>query len=396
MTEILRISKQQLSQIPDAVRTKMDEAGLSAPLENLLDRLNSDYAQESEDQQFLFDLLDWIILRLSDAREPLPTQVFNNLNSYLNNLQHMVERQDWHNARNHVADILRELSMLPAISPQYSTESARTLNQAMNNARRQLRASATRLDSAHTELQQTIDKAISAKTNETSERFESVLGTAQRLSRETIDEIASLRDTANEYLEEIREANRLSADAEVGGGHIDASNRERERADLWRWIALGAWMLSAAVAGGLIVLQFKATPAEWDWTQWVLRMPLGLSLIGAVAAIGKYASSQSAGHRSAEWHLRNRALALRQVRLAVHDLSSDQTNVSDAAKQLLSQVGPVLYSDRSPDEPVSCATAPDNRSPDWRLVSMSRNTFLASILSLSVVVLVVAVLALIL
>lgn len=125
-------------------------------------------------------------------------------------------------------------------------------------------------------------------------------------------------------------------------------------------------------------------------------MPLGLSLVGIIAAIGKYASSQSAGHRSSEWNLRNRALALRQIRLAVHDLSGGDSEVSDAAKTLLQQVGPVLYSDKPPDDPVSSSAAADDSSRDWRLISMPRSTFLASILSLSVVVLIVTVLALVL
>ena len=203
-----------------------------------------------------------------------------------------------------------------------------------------------------------------------------------------------LKARANDYLEEIREVNRLSADAEVGGGHIDTSNTERERADLWRWIALGAWVLDAVVAALLILLQIRFTPAGWE--QWALRMPLGLSLVGIIAAIGKYASTQSAGHRTAEWNLRNRALALRQVRLAVHDLSADQTQVSAAAQELLRQVGPVLYTDKPTEDRESPRPARDEHPQDWRLISMPRSAFLASTLSLGVVVLVVTVLALVL
>lgn len=234
MTDALHIGRDRLDEIPAAVRAKMDEVGLWSPLENLLDQLNNDHPQEVEDQEFLFDLLSWIITRLSDACEPLPVQVFNNLNSYLNNLQNWVANQDWHNSRNIVADILRELSMLPTTSPEHSADAARALNRAMKNARQQLKASDTRLATAQHEYQEALDGAIKEKTNETSERFENILGAAQRSARETVDEIGTLKNTANEYLDEIREANRLSADAEVGGGHFDASNHERSRADLWR------------------------------------------------------------------------------------------------------------------------------------------------------------------
>ena len=129
-----------------------------------------------------------------------------------------------------------------------------------------------------------------------------------------LDEIDALKTTANDYLEEIREVNRLSADAEVGGGHFDASSKERNRADVWSAIAVAAWIVAAIVAGVLIQHQIDVDPQEWDWGQWALRAPLGLSLVGIIAAIGKYASSQSAGHRDSQWSLRNRGLALRQIR----------------------------------------------------------------------------------
>lgn len=347
--EAFHIDKNRLEQMPAAVKERIDEVGLREPLENLLDHLNSDYPDDVRDQEFLHDLLDWIIRVLSDAIEPLPIQTFMNLNSYLHNLRNYVIHQDWNNIRNAVPDILRELSTMPTARPTYEIDKVRELTRALSEARRQVRASDTRLRTVRDELQQEIDNAIREKSEETTERFEHVLGAAQRSMQEALDEIDALKTRANDYLDEIREVNQLSADAEVGGGHFNTSGEERRRADIWRWIAIGAWGIAAVVAASLIRLQIDVKPDEWEWSQWALRTPLGLSLVGIIAAIGKYASSQSAGHRAAEWSLRNRGLALRQIRLAIHDLSADETRVSTAAQELLKQVAPALYTDKPPD-----------------------------------------------
>ena len=101
MVEAFHIDKNRLDQMPAAVTEKIEEVGLRAPLENLLDLLNSDHPDSSETQEFLYYLLDWILTVLSDAIEPLPSQTFNNLNSYLNNLQNWVSNQHWDNSRKH-------------------------------------------------------------------------------------------------------------------------------------------------------------------------------------------------------------------------------------------------------------------------------------------------------
>ena len=126
--EALHIDKNRLEQVPAAVKEKIDEVGLRAPLESLLDLLNSDHPDNIEDHEFLHDLLDWVIRVLSDAIEPLPSQTFNNLNSYLNNLQNWVTDQDWNNSRNVVPDILRELALLPTARPTHEIDKVQGLN----------------------------------------------------------------------------------------------------------------------------------------------------------------------------------------------------------------------------------------------------------------------------
>ena len=285
--EAFHIDKNRLEQMPAPVKEKIDEVGLRAPLESLLDLLNSDHPENIEDHEFLHDLLDWVIRVLSDAIEPLPSQTFNNLNSHLNNLDNWVSNHDWNNSQNVVPDILRELALLPIARPQYEIDKVQKLSRALSDARRQIKASDTRLRTITDELQQEIQEAVSEKSDETTERFEHVLNTAQRSIQETLDEIDASRARANDYLEEIREANNLSADAEVGGGHFDASERERKRADVWSGVAILAWIATAIVAAILIRLQIDVKPDEWEWSQWALRTPLGLSLVGIIAAIGK-------------------------------------------------------------------------------------------------------------
>ena len=382
------ISTDRLDEVPAAIDDKMDIAGLRATLEELLDILNSDHAQESEDQEFLYDLLDYTIGSLSQASEPVPTESLTNLDRLLSNFQSRVTNQDWANARIGVHSILQELSILPKASPPYQAGKAE-LNQAMRHARRALKASTTRLGTADEEHQQALDKAVRKAEAETSERFEAVLHATNLSARKATDQIDSLKERANEYLEEIREANRLTADAEVGGAHRDAEGKERDRADKWRWIAVGVWGFAVVAAGILLAFQFFSDDPT-SWGEWALRMPLGLSIVGLVAAIGKYASKQSQGHRDSEWNLRSRALALRQLRLAVHDLANEE-----AAKALIQEVGPGLYSDHQASQPARDAT-PKSKPEITHVDGFSQKIILVSVLSSNVVALAIVVLALVL
>ena len=262
----------------------------------------------------------------------------------------------------------------------------------MGDARRLLRASTTRLATADEEHQQALEVAVERAEAETSERFETVLKATNLSALKANDEIDTLKERANEYLEEIKEANRLTADAEIGGAHREAEAAERDRADLWRWIAVGAWGFAAVVAGLLLIPQLLSNPNGWG--EWALRMPLGLSIVGLVAAIGKYASKQSQGHRDSEWRLRSRALALRQLRLAVHDLASG-TDGAAAAKALIDKVGPDLYTDHHASQPVSDAT-PKRISETTHVDGFSQKIVLVSVLSSNIVALAIVVLALVL
>ena len=287
----------------------------------------------------------------------------------------------------------QELSILPKAPPPYQQNIAE-LNQAMGDARRQLRASTTRLATADEEHQQALEAAVERADTETSERFETVLKTTNLSALKANDEIDNLRIRAYEYFEEIREANRLTANAEVGGAHREAEALERDRADQWRRIAVRAWAVAAVVAGLLLIPQFRADPTSWG--EWGLRMPLGLSIVGLIAAIGKYASTQSQGHRDSEWHLRNRALALRQLRLAVHDLASETNGAEGAAaaKALVEEVGPGLYSDHqaSPTASDTSKSKPEITHVD----GLTQKIILVSVLSSNVVALAIVVLVLVL
>ena len=377
------INTDRLNGFPAAIDDLMDDTGLRSTLEQLLEALNSDHAQEPEDQEFLYGLLDYAIGSLSQASEPVPTESLTNLNRLLSNLHSWVTNQNWASSRSSVHSILQELSILPKALPPHQQNTVE-LNQTMKNAQRTLRASTTRLDTADAEHQQALDAAVQKAEAETSERFETVLQATNLSARKAADEIDDLKVRANEYLEEIREANRLTADAEVGGAHRDAEALERDRADKWRRFAVGAWVGAATVASILIAPQIlRSNPTGWG--EWALRMPLGLSIVGLVAAIGKYASKQSQGHRDSEWNLRNRALALRQLRLAAHDLPDA------AAGTLIEKVGHGLYS----DHPVSDAT-PNNKPEITHVDGFSQKIILVSVLSSNVVALAIVVLALVL
>ena len=59
------ISTDRLDEIPAAISDRAEGVALRATLEQLLETLNSDHAQEPENQEFLYRLLDHVIENLS-------------------------------------------------------------------------------------------------------------------------------------------------------------------------------------------------------------------------------------------------------------------------------------------------------------------------------------------
>ncbi|MYI30804.1 MAG: hypothetical protein F4119_05515 [Acidimicrobiia bacterium] len=316
------MNKDVLNELPQKVLERMDEVGLRGTLEVLFQRLNSGNVSERVADDIV-ELLDWTLVVLATASQPLLPNTFCNINNgfaAINQslIDHMLPAKD------DMLSILRELSYIPGQRSVPSQVIANRLNDGIKKARRNLIASETRFKTKQEEVENTFTefledqrRSLIGKVNE----IESKLG---EVESSTTSQHDSILEQMNRLLEDLRERYGFTAEQVLGGAHESAANAERELAQLHslrsRWSMWGAVVWAGILQ---VVWLFGFTP-EWDqWFDAARALPIVGSPVVILLFVAKREGSVASEHRVRFARLQSLALQFKSWKPYVETLTEE-------------------------------------------------------------------------
>ena len=313
------MNKKTLDQLPRAVQDKMDEVGLRATLEDLLEQLNSSDIPPDECNDIV-ELLDWTIAVLMEATGPLIRDTFVSINSQFSSIGDYLRRSDYHSYVSHIQPILQQLSAIPATRTSYLLETAQGVASAVQTARRSIVASEASMRVKQQETENLFKKYaddlreyMADEAKVVSTRFDRLKAVATgrlfRLKESATIEHESVSKQMVDLLEDLQDRYGFTAGQALGGAHERAAEAENELAESHsRRSRLSMW--GAVTWAGLAQITWM-TPLAPDWERWfdALRsLPIVGSPIVILLFVAKREGRVAAEHR--QRHERLQGLAL--------------------------------------------------------------------------------------
>lgn len=175
-----------------------------------------------------------------------------------------------------------------------------------------------RLDSAIEQYQQQFSEAQERRANQFREELDELAAEAEsRLKERQIraEDVVSGLEATKEEVERLAAA--ISGTTQAGH-HKQYADDEDAAADLWRWIAVSAALIVAAMAVFAFLRQGPAVSWAVFWAKVVLALPF--------AAIATYAGRESGRHRRNAQRARDRQIDLLAIRPYLEDMDKTAAN----------------------------------------------------------------------
>lgn len=316
------IDKETLSQLPDPVQKKMNEAGLRDLLERLLDDLNSDDIPLNEDTQPIFEAVNYALMIFGDATGPLTVQLFQNLHSPFSQFAQYVGHRDWGNASNLIHPLLQNLSVIPTSRPDYSSKAAQKLDSELMEIRQRVATTESDARQEQREAADAFKQLANQQGDSVAKRANELLGEFDHLQSSTKEEQSKLVQDMAQLLDDLQERYGFTAEQVLGGAHELAATNEHNLAELHgKWSRRSMW---GAVAWAGLAQIIWLTPFAPDWEQWLdaLRsVPIIGSPVVILLFIAKREGRVAFEHRERHEKLQSLALQLKSWQPYLNTLS---------------------------------------------------------------------------